>query len=475
MQRLHWLNKLPGSATYALCSHPNKQNFLDDPYDNSKIVIFWLSAEELYTILWEQYGPWLVPQSKSDSYTIRLRAFHENFEVAIPQLPGRKPNPYTSIEDYNANVFSSFDKTTIVDLESKTPRIYNTAWLKTHPIKMLEFLRLCAHLDYPIHPDDIEIIRKNRTKLKYLPNAEFGDLLRKVLDGKNGARFFELLLQTGTAREVMPHLYAASKMEQTKKEGVHTVAEHCILSYKFLPRLTSYGLKLAALYHDLGKVTTRQVIGDQVRFYGHEKVGAKWLAKDMKDWGFAPNEISRAYVLVLHHMFDGGPQLTDDGVRRLIKRVGAPYILDLIKLRRADSAGFVGEPTGAWKMDKLGERIKKELSLNPFVEQNLALTKDEIRTITGISKIEELDSLLNLLLNLVLFSTLQNTTSALTQWLTSIDFSRLEKFCPLGLAWLFEQQADKLQGTLHENSEGLFECGKHCNYACNNTENIWKV
>ena len=38
-----------------------------------------------------------------------------------------------------------------------------------------------------------------------------------------------------------------------------------------------------ALFHDIGKEATKEVIGKEIHFYGHEKVGAEMTEKILKD------------------------------------------------------------------------------------------------------------------------------------------------------------------------------------------------
>src|SRR6185436_729768 len=108
----------------------------------------------------------------------------------------------------------------------------------------------------------------------------------------------------------------------------------------------------ASLLHDVGKPATREwkdtpagkkthngKTGDWT-FYGHQVVGAKIATQMLERLHFSNEIIEDVYLLVYEHMFVYDPEVvTLAGVRRLLVRVGANHIDDLIKVREADRIG----------------------------------------------------------------------------------------------------------------------------------------
>ncbi len=63
-------------------------------------------------------------------------------------------------------------------------------------------------------------------------------------------------------------------------------------------------MRLAALLHDIGKVSTRKQSDDgEYTFYNHEVIGARMVRKLMKRLKFSNTEMEIVNNLVINHMF----------------------------------------------------------------------------------------------------------------------------------------------------------------------------
>jgi hypothetical protein len=92
--------------------------------------------------------------------------------------------------------------------------------------------------------------------------------------------------------------------------------------------------------------------------------GSKLAKQYMKHWGFTREQINKVSRLVLHHMFDADPKITDRSIRRLIKKVGKDIIYDLLKVREADRSG-APEKISMKKIKNLRKKIDKEINNVP--------------------------------------------------------------------------------------------------------------
>jgi poly(A) polymerase/tRNA nucleotidyltransferase (CCA-adding enzyme) len=79
-------------------------------------------------------------------------------------------------------------------------------------------------------------------------------------------------------------------------------------------------------------------------FYDHQFEGEKIAETIMRRLRFSNAEIETAQVLIRDHMFNLTPDLSKKGVRRLVRRVGAERIRDLLRLRIADRLGNRSNP-----------------------------------------------------------------------------------------------------------------------------------
>ena len=150
-------------------------------------------------------------------------------------------------------------------------------------------------------------------------------------------------------------------------------------------------IRLAALFHDIGKPKTRRFDGTKAggkgkyTFYGHEAVGARMAKKIMERLKFPRKEIELVEKLVRNHMFFSDTELiTLSAVRRIIAKVGVENIWLLMNIRECDRVGMkkkeapyrlrkyfamieeaLRDPisVGALKID--GEFMIKELGIKP--------------------------------------------------------------------------------------------------------------
>src|SRR5690606_25307629 len=97
-------------------------------------------------------------------------------------------------------------------------------------------------------------------------------------------------------------------------------------------------LRLAALFHDIGKPNTFMLDDDGVgHFYGHHKESAKICREVMKRLKYSNKKIEYVSELVYYHM-TRYPKLRTPSVKKFINKVGTNKLDDLFKLFVADRA-----------------------------------------------------------------------------------------------------------------------------------------
>jgi len=450
-----------------------------------KIVICWVAEEKIKSIA--GITGQLYPPSSGELFEYE-ESGHGRVTISLPVTQEGKFSPYLPIEEYLKSQLITIDAFAIdlkrdrivdplsgfQDLKNNVIRVTDHARLSKNPTDILNIALTASITKFKIIRQTQEAMRRVSNGLKNVTNEDMGTALRLAMSSDNPKIFFDTLDQIDALKYVMPRLYEAKKIKQTRKTGVTNVKEHSLLCVEAADK-NNEAVRWAALYHDLGKLSTKKIIDGKVRFFGHEKVSAKWAYKDLLDWGFGREFAKEVAHLALHHMFDGGPQLTDDGVRRLIKRVGKQHIFNLLDLRAADSAGFVGKPTGLWKVKKLRQRVKDEIEKNPFSHAGLNINTSKVKELINNISDSEVTLLMDLLLDMVLFYGLSNNEKDLISWITNINFNKLNDFCPLGVQWLLEQHISKIEGRADENSDGTFKCGKYCLFKCDNQQQtLWK-
>ncbi|MGH3276727.1 MAG: HDIG domain-containing metalloprotein [Streptosporangiaceae bacterium] len=108
---------------------------------------------------------------------------------------------------------------------------------------------------------------------------------------------------------------------------------------------------MAALLHDVGKVTHTQYRGDRITSYGHAAAGAKPARAFLRSVGCPEGIIARIVPLVREHMSCTGRPSTP-AIRRLLRRLCPATLFELALVCGADRAGRgdpdAPNPASAW-------------------------------------------------------------------------------------------------------------------------------
>ena len=129
------------------------------------------------------------------------------------------------------------------------------------------------------------------------------------------------LVDSGLADEIVPEL-TALQLEQDPIHRHKDVLAHTIaVTAKTRADLV---LRLAALFHDIGKPATRKYTDKGVTFYHHEAVGAKITKKRLRALKYPPEIVNDVSNLVrLSGQFKGYIEgWSDSAVRRYARRAG---------------------------------------------------------------------------------------------------------------------------------------------------------
>ncbi|MEJ2307557.1 MAG: HD domain-containing protein, partial [candidate division WOR-3 bacterium] len=91
-------------------------------------------------------------------------------------------------------------------------------------------------------------------------------------------------------------------------EKIHALSEDFSVFGPHKKKIETYysenkmSLKIAALLHDIKKPDAMEINGDEVHFYGHDKMASDWFKKIGKELKFSTDERKYISRLILHHM-----------------------------------------------------------------------------------------------------------------------------------------------------------------------------
>lgn len=225
------------------------------------------------------------------------------------------------------------------------------------PLRMLRAARFIAALGLEPAPELVSAIEMLRHRLEIVSAERIRDELSRLLVLDDPSTGLWLLCATGLSDEFLPELNAM-RLEQ---DPIHThkdVLAHTIaVVHNTRPELR---VRLAALFHDVGKPKTRSFAEGGVSFHHHEVVGARMTEERMRALRF-PNELvddvtKLVYLHLRIHTYAMG--WTDKAVRRYVRDAG-PLLDDLNHLQRCDCTTRNKHKAAAlgWRIDDLEARI----------------------------------------------------------------------------------------------------------------------
>jgi putative nucleotidyltransferase with HDIG domain len=313
------------------------------------------------------------------------------------------------------------------DLAKKTVRTVGDPFRRFDEdgLRPVRAIRFSATLGFGIEKNTLAAIPKGLEKTRLVSVERFRDEFTKMLAADTPSTALKLLEETGVLALLIPELTACRGITQQDIRGYHRfdVLDHLFFACDGAPR-EKLTVRLAALFHDVGKPAVRAVsertggdgaVQPVITFYNHEKVSAELCAKILTRLRF-PNHLADAVShLVAEHMFFYEPSWTDAAVRRFVRRVTPEALEDIFDLRRADTYGMSGVApslqTGPWVANLLDlkERAAIVLSEKAVLDlKSLAVSGNDL-VAAGIPAGKVLGAILRELLETVVDDPGENT------------------------------------------------------------------
>jgi len=225
------------------------------------------------------------------------------------------------------------------------------------PLRMLRAARFIAKLDLEPAPELVEAVRTGHQRLAIVSAERIRDELDKIVMVPVPSVALWFVVRTGLADDFFPELPGLAleqdPIHRHKDVLAHTLA---VVDKTGPDRL----LRLAALFHDVGKPKTRAFVDGGVTFHHHEVVGARMTRHRMQALRYPNEDVEQVTELVNLHLRFHTYQLgwTDRAVRRYVRDAG-PLLDRLNELTRCDCTTRNANKARALgrRMDELEARI----------------------------------------------------------------------------------------------------------------------
>lgn len=265
--------------------------------------------------------------------------------MAVNALTGEFLDPYNGISDLEAR-------------ELRTPVSARQSF-DDDPLRMLRAFRFASTLVALPTPEVLQAVRDMGQRLDVVSKERVKDELSKLMTGTAPTPAIHLMVQTGLMSHVAPEIMELAYCYDPDHRH-KDLLEHTLTVVERTPPELS--LRLAALFHDVGKPATKTDNAEGIHFFQHEVVGARMAAKRLRALRFPAAVIQEVKQLIYMHMRFHTYQLgwTDHAVRKYVRDCG-PLLEKINTLVNADCT--TRNPAQARKyaslLAELGERIIK--------------------------------------------------------------------------------------------------------------------
>jgi poly(A) polymerase len=268
------------------------------------------------------------------------------------------------------------------------------------PLRMLRAARFIAGYQLVPTTELTQAAEQLAQRLEIVSVERIREEFDKLMVTQDPSAGLWFLHDTGLAQFFFPEL-SALRVEQDPIHQHKDVLTHTIaVVAKTQPNLV---LRLAAMYHDVGKPKTRAVGDSGVSFHHHEVVGARMTRQRMKALRYSNDMVERVSQLVfLHlrfHTYSMG--WTDSAVRRFVRDAG-DQLEELIELTRCDCTTRNRRKAEilSKRMDDLEERIATLAAQEELAAIRPDLDGREVAEHLGIQPSREVGDALRHLLEL---------------------------------------------------------------------------
>jgi len=292
-------------------------------------------------------------------------------------------------------------------------------------LRPMRAVRFAAQLGFNLEKETLAAIRGSLSTTAKVAAERIREELDKTIASTSPQTGFVVMEETGLLGLILPELDACRGVEQ---KGYHRydVLDHSLYACAYAARRGfSQDVRLAALFHDLGKPLVQKKGADGIwTFHNHERESVRLAEGIMRRFRYPNAVIEKVTRLIAAHMFFYEENWKDNAVRRFVIRTGEDLLPELFDLRTADTAGTAGFEPDPAALLPLKWRIESVLAKSSALSlKDLAINGNDLMA-AGVKPGKHVGLILNELLEAVLDDPELNTRERLLEIAEHINRER---------------------------------------------------
>ncbi|QUH20661.1 CCA tRNA nucleotidyltransferase [Alkaliphilus sp. B6464] len=279
-------------------------------------------------------------------------------------------------------------------------------------LRMLRAIRFSAQLGYSLDVETLKEIKKLSKNVIDISEERIREELNKILMTDMPARGLKLLSSADLLKYIIPELEICVGFQQHNPNHDKDVFSHILSVVDNTEK--DLILRLAALFHDIGKPETFSLGEDGVgHFYKHHLKSSDIAEEVMKRLKYDNKSIEQVIILVREHM-SRYKNLRVKNTKKFINRVGIDNIERLFKLQIADINGST-KKDGVSNIFELKNEVERILNeKQPLSIKDLEINGHDLIQL-GIPQGKQVGTVLNELMEIILENSELNRRDILTE------------------------------------------------------------
>lgn len=268
-------------------------------------------------------------------------------------------------------------------------------------LRLLRGVRLATELQFSIELSTLRGMVLTADGIAKIAPERVRAEIDRLLELERPSSAFIVLFETGLLQRILPELASCYGVAQNPHHAFDVF--HHSLAALDRSAGASRVVRLAALFHDVGKPETRMENEETATFYSHQYRSEDLADRALRRLRYPNHEREAVAHLVRHHMFHYTGEWTDAAVRRFLREVGPETVDDLFAMRSADTLGNGLRSRVAPELGELRERIDRILEAeNALGVRDLAINGHDLMSDLGMAPGPRMGAILNALLDAVL-------------------------------------------------------------------------